>query len=73
MQGYSKWSARIPRPLLNLSSESFATIIDSAFGKKLNPPFNPNANSVNFLIASYIVPYIGLIGHVGACAKFPKR
>ncbi|XAR56967.1 hypothetical protein NMG60_11024950 [Bertholletia excelsa] len=55
-----------PRPLLNLSAEVFATVIDAAFGKQLIPPFNPYANAVNFLIASYVIPYVGLTGYVGA-------
>ncbi|KAK4257860.1 hypothetical protein QN277_007394 [Acacia crassicarpa] len=55
-----------PRPLLNLSSESFAGIMDSAFGKPLNPPFDPYANSINYLLASYAIPYVGLTGYVGA-------
>ncbi|XP_028753569.1 desiccation-related protein PCC13-62-like [Neltuma alba] len=55
-----------PRPLLNLSSEAFATIMDNAFGKPLNPPFDPYANSINYLLASYVIPYVGLTGYVGA-------
>ncbi|KAL2341633.1 hypothetical protein Fmac_009573 [Flemingia macrophylla] len=55
-----------PRPLLNLSKESFAKIMDSAFGKTLTPPFDPYANSINYLLASYVIPYVGLTGYVGA-------
>ncbi|XP_071938663.1 desiccation-related protein PCC13-62-like isoform X1 [Coffea arabica] len=55
-----------PRPLLNLSSESFATVINSAFGRTLWPPFDPYANDINYLIASYVIPYVGLTGYVGA-------
>jgi hypothetical protein len=58
-----------PRPLLNLSAASFATIMDHAFGKSLKPPFDPYASSLNFLIASYVVPYVGLTGYVGANSK----
>lgn len=58
-----------PRPLLDLSAESFAKVIDKAFGKPLNPPFDPYANSLNFLIASYLVPYVGLTGYVGANSR----
>ncbi|XP_030508310.1 desiccation-related protein PCC13-62-like [Cannabis sativa] len=58
-----------PRPLLNLSSSSFAQVMDSAFGRKLRPPFDPYANSINFLLASYLVPYVGLTGYVGANPK----
>lgn len=55
-----------PRPLLNLSAASFATIMDGAFGRPLKPPFDPYASSLNFLIASYVIPYVGLTGYVGA-------
>ncbi|KAM6565732.1 hypothetical protein CsatA_024860 [Cannabis sativa] len=50
-----------PRPLLNLSSSSFAQVMDSAFGRKLRPPFDPYANSINFLLASYLLVG-GLLG-----------
>lgn len=55
-----------PRPLLNLSTESFAAVIDKAVGHALVPPFDPYASDINFLIASYLVPYVGLTGYVGA-------
>ncbi|XP_050217176.1 desiccation-related protein PCC13-62 [Mercurialis annua] len=58
-----------PRPLLDLSAESFAKVINKAFGKPLNPPFDPYVSSLNFLIASYLVPYVGLTGYVGANPK----
>ncbi|KAL3505601.1 hypothetical protein ACH5RR_030983 [Cinchona calisaya] len=58
-----------PRPLLNLSRESFATVINDAFGQTLKPPFDPYANEINYLIASYIIPYVGLTGYVGANPK----
>ncbi|XP_068333790.1 desiccation-related protein PCC13-62-like [Pyrus communis] len=58
-----------PRPLLNLSAESFAHVFDSAFGSPLNPPFDPYANSINYLLASYLIPYVGLTGYVGASPK----
>lgn len=58
-----------PRPLLNLSAQVFAVVIDSAFGKPLTPPFDPYANDINYLIASYVIPYVGLTGYVGANAK----
>ncbi|KAL5158026.1 Desiccation-related protein PCC13-62 [Glycine soja] len=54
-----------PRPLLDLSSASFAKLMDSAFEKPLVPPFDPYANSLNFIIASYVIPYVGLTGYVG--------
>ncbi|KAK4433852.1 Desiccation-related protein PCC13-62 [Sesamum alatum] len=55
-----------PRPLLNISAESFAIVINDAFGQRLQPPFDPYANDINYLIASYIIPYVGLTGYVGA-------
>ncbi|KAF7806791.1 desiccation-related protein PCC13-62-like [Senna tora] len=58
-----------PRPLLNLSKEAFAEVMDSAFGKPLNPPFDPYANTINYLLASYVIPYVGLTGYVGANPK----
>nr|AWK59781.1 13-62 protein [Linderniella brevidens] len=58
-----------PRPLLDLSEKSFATIMDDAFGKPLNPPFDPYANDINYLLAAYVVPYVGLTGYVGANPK----
>jgi len=54
-----------PRVQLNLSAANWANIIDEAFGQKLNPPFNPYANTVNFLISAYTIPYVGLTGYVG--------
>ncbi|OMO58503.1 Ribosomal protein S6 [Corchorus olitorius] len=58
-----------PRPQLDLSPSVFAKVIDHAFNKTLKPPFDPYANSVNFLIASYLIPYVGLTGYVGANPK----
>ncbi|CAL0325438.1 unnamed protein product [Lupinus luteus] len=55
-----------PRPLLNISKEAFAEIMDSAFEEPLHPPFNPYANHINYLLASYVIPYVGLTGYVGA-------
>ncbi|KAL5996070.1 Ferritin-like catalase Nec2 [Asimina triloba] len=54
-----------PRPLLNLSAANFAAIFDSAFGYPLTPPFHPYANSINYLLASYVIPYVGLVAYVG--------
>ncbi|KAI4297049.1 hypothetical protein L6164_036958 [Bauhinia variegata] len=55
-----------PRPLLNISREVFAELVDKAFGQPLIPPFDPYANTINYLLASYVIPYIGLTGYVGA-------
>lgn len=43
--------------------------MDLAVGRRLNPPFNPYVNSLNFLLASYLVPYVGLTGYVGTNPK----
>ncbi|GJX55647.1 hypothetical protein Tco_0285544 [Tanacetum coccineum] len=58
-----------PRPLLNLSSGAFATMINNAFEKPLSPPFDPYANDINYLISCYIIPYVGLTGYVGTNPK----
>nr|AFD10411.1 desiccation-related protein [Mucuna sempervirens] len=56
-----------PRPLLNISKELFADVMDQAFGQRLDPPFNPYANTINFLLASYVISdvappvYLGFI------------
>lgn len=55
-----------PRPLLNLSKEAFANVMNSAFDKPLDPLFDPYANDINYLLASYVIPYVGLTGYVGA-------
>ncbi|KAK4773737.1 hypothetical protein SAY87_028756 [Trapa incisa] len=56
----------IPRPLLNISKENFANIFDQAVGYKLDPPFDAYANTINYYLASYLLPYVGLVGYVGA-------
>ncbi|KAM7277217.1 hypothetical protein ACFE04_019083 [Oxalis oulophora] len=55
----------VPRPLYDLSRENFANIFKQALGYELDPPFDPYANTINFLLASYVVPYVGLVGYVG--------
>nr|GMD74507.1 desiccation-related protein PCC13-62-like [Ipomoea batatas] len=55
-----------PRPQLNLSMEVFAMVMNDAFGKVLVPPFDPYANDINYLLASYVIPYVGLTGYVEA-------
>ncbi|KAI9122763.1 hypothetical protein K1719_005652 [Acacia pycnantha] len=55
-----------PKPLLNLSREVFGEVMNSAFGRCLDPPFDPYANEINYLLASYVIPYVGLTGYVGA-------
>ncbi|KAF3973603.1 hypothetical protein CMV_002974 [Castanea mollissima] len=58
-----------PRPLLDLSAAAFAKVVDRAFGRPLAPPFDPYASGLNFLLASYLIPYVGLTGYVGANSK----
>ncbi|XP_041016813.1 desiccation-related protein PCC13-62-like [Juglans microcarpa x Juglans regia] len=55
----------IPRPLLNLSVQNFANVFDNAVGFKLIPPFDPYADTTRYLLASYVIPYVGLVGYVG--------
>ena len=55
-----------PRPLIDLSKQNFARLMDKAFGYPLDPPFDPYVSSLNYLIASYVIPYMGLLGYVGA-------
>ncbi|KAK1295441.1 hypothetical protein QJS10_CPA16g01503 [Acorus calamus] len=55
-----------PRPLLDLSKHNFAKLFDQAFEHPLKPPFDPYANSINYMLASYVIPYEGLVGYVGA-------
>nr|P0DO51.1 RecName: Full=Ferritin-like catalase Nec2; AltName: Full=Nectar protein 2; Short=NmNec2; Flags: Precursor [Nesocodon mauritianus]UIE54577.1 Nec2 [Nesocodon mauritianus] len=54
-----------PRPLLNLSASNFANLIEAAFGYHLVPPFNPYRDGLSYMLASYAVPYMGLVGYVG--------
>ncbi|KMT16313.1 hypothetical protein BVRB_3g054610 [Beta vulgaris subsp. vulgaris] len=58
-----------PRPSLNLSSSVFADVMNSAFERPLYPPFDPYISPLNYLLASYLIPYVGLTGYVGANAK----
>ncbi|KAJ4762186.1 Desiccation-related protein PCC13-62 [Rhynchospora pubera] len=58
-----------PRPLIDISPGNFAKLMDMAFKQKLNPPFDPYANELNYLLASYVIPYVGLTGYVGANPK----
>ncbi|XP_004290772.1 PREDICTED: desiccation-related protein PCC13-62-like [Fragaria vesca subsp. vesca] len=55
----------IPRPLLNISRENFARGFNGIVGFNLIPPFNPYANTLNYLLAAYSIPYIALGGYVG--------
>ncbi|KAK2996956.1 hypothetical protein RJ639_026395 [Escallonia herrerae] len=54
-----------PRPLLDLSVHNFAKLFDQAFGYPLVPPFDPYRDSLSYMLASYVIPYVGLVGYVG--------
>lgn len=43
--------------------------MDDAFGDPLRPPFDAYRNSINYLLASYVIPYVGLTGYVGASSN----
>ncbi|KAI3939238.1 hypothetical protein MKX01_002106 [Papaver californicum] len=59
-----------PRPLLDLSANYFSKVMDSAFVFAFVPPFDPYANELNYFLATYLVPYVGLIGYVGSSHLF---
>lgn len=47
-----------PRPPIDLAADRFAMIMDEAMGARLDPPFDPYASTVNFLLASYLFPHV---------------
>ncbi|KAB1202942.1 Desiccation-related protein PCC13-62 [Morella rubra] len=55
----------IRRPQLDISAETIAKIFDAAVGFKLSPPFDPYLDTIHYLLASYVIPYVGLMGYVG--------
>ncbi|XP_030543325.1 desiccation-related protein PCC13-62-like [Rhodamnia argentea] len=55
----------IQRPLIDISAHKFAMMVDEALGHRLWPPFDPYLDTVNYLLASYLIPYVGLTGYVG--------
>ncbi|KAG7970814.1 hypothetical protein I3843_07G103600 [Carya illinoinensis] len=55
----------IPRPQLDLGVQNFAKVFDDAVGFKLIPAFDPYADTNRYLLASYVIPYVGLVGYVG--------
>ncbi|TVU17799.1 hypothetical protein EJB05_33856 [Eragrostis curvula] len=54
-----------PRPAIDLSADRFAMVMDDAMGARLDPPFDPYANSVNFLLASYVLPHVTAAATMG--------
>ncbi|TYG93712.1 hypothetical protein ES288_A11G132500v1 [Gossypium darwinii] len=63
----------VPRPRLNISAGAFATLLDQEMNTTLSPPFNPYTNSLNYLLASYVIPYVGLVGYVGTIPNLVGR
>ncbi|KAF5455222.1 hypothetical protein F2P56_024822 [Juglans regia] len=63
----------IPRPQLNLSVQNFAKVFDDAVGFKLIPPFDPYADTIRYLLASYVIPYVGLVGYVGTIPSLVRE
>ncbi|KAJ3683729.1 hypothetical protein LUZ60_013956 [Juncus effusus] len=55
----------IPRPLIDLSKENWARLMDMAFGYKLEPPFDPYCDSLHYMVATYMLPYVGINGYTG--------
>ncbi|XP_057550777.1 ferritin-like catalase Nec2 [Amaranthus tricolor] len=56
----------IIRPLMDLSAKNFGNVVNKAFKCELKPPFDPYRDSLSYMLASYIIPYMGLTGYVGA-------
>lgn len=54
---------------MDLSSRHFARLFDEAFGYKLQPPFDPYRDSLNFMLSCYALPYAALVGYVGTNPK----
>nr|XP_011459793.1 PREDICTED: desiccation-related protein PCC13-62-like [Fragaria vesca subsp. vesca] len=61
------------KPLLDLSCQNFAKLMDRAVGFTLIPPFDPYADSLKFLLATYLIPYVGENGYVGTIPYLRKR
>ncbi|KAL3626628.1 hypothetical protein CASFOL_030177 [Castilleja foliolosa] len=61
--------AGLPRPPIDISPSNFAAIMDNVVGHALISPFDPYANEINYLLASYLIPYVGLTGYVGAASN----
>ncbi|XP_059436190.1 ferritin-like catalase Nec2 [Corylus avellana] len=73
VRSYEKTIGGIPRPLLDLSPQNFAKLFDEAVGFKLSPPFDPYLDSVHYLLASYVIPYVGLVGYVGIVPNLSNK
>ena len=40
-------------------------LINAAFERELVPPFDPYRDSLSYMLGSYVIPYMGLVGYVG--------
>lgn len=40
--------------------------MNEAFGYELDPPFSPYRDPLSYMLGAYMVPYVGLLGYVGA-------
>uniref|UniRef100_A0A0E0KDM3 Desiccation-related protein PCC13-62 n=1 Tax=Oryza punctata TaxID=4537 RepID=A0A0E0KDM3_ORYPU len=65
LRAIQKTVGAILRPQIDLSAHNFARVMDEAIGYHLDPPFDPYTNSLNFLLAVYVIPYLGINGYTG--------
>lgn len=54
----------ISRPLINIG-DSWVTLFKAAYNYEVNVNFDPYSGDVAWLLASYVLPYVGLTGYVG--------
>ncbi|KAI8555705.1 hypothetical protein RHMOL_Rhmol05G0195300 [Rhododendron molle] len=66
LRALEKTVGLFPRPLLDVSPKNFAKLFDEAFGYELDPPFDPYRDSLSYMLSCYVIPYMGLVGYVGA-------
>ncbi|KAK7363443.1 hypothetical protein VNO77_05586 [Canavalia gladiata] len=59
----------LPRPLMNISKDVFGEFVNEAFGQPFHPPFDPYANSINFLLASYAISFSASTMYAGIASK----
>ncbi|XP_040377512.1 desiccation-related protein PCC13-62-like [Oryza brachyantha] len=65
LRAIQKTVGGFPRPRIDLSPHNFARVMDEALGYRLDPPFDPYVSSLNFLLAAYVIPYLGINGYTG--------
>ncbi|KAL5998779.1 hypothetical protein ACLOJK_009727 [Asimina triloba] len=64
-EGTPEAGSWIPKAIVGSEPNCIAGMMNMAFEERLEPPFDPYANSTNFLHASYLIPYVALTGNVG--------